>query len=280
MPLVNHIKREIHAKLVLFGPAGSGKKTSLSYIYRKLKPECRGMMRTMSLQNDRMVFFDFLPGSKSGEGYAIQYHLYTITGANVADSSWRMVLKGADGILFVADSDPERKLLNSENSRQLSDMLAASGISLQGMPLVVQGNKRDLADAVPLDDLFSDLTFASVPVTGATAITGAGVLESLFALIKTVQARLAQEGLDLKQDAKQVIEEQPEEHDTPLVLDEPADGPDAISEQPVAMAKPFVELAGDPVPFPGGLRLPVLVGVGNAGRRMNISVTLSFDEEP
>ena len=291
MALVNHTKRQINAKLVIFGPPCSGKKTSLSYIYRKLKPEHRGMMKTMNIQNDRMMFFDFFPGSKTEmRGYSIHYHIYTISGQDIAPSSWKMLLKGADGVIFVADSAAEQQAANREGARQLGEFLAAFGMSLLATPLVFQFNKRDLDGALSIEEMRTAISTAAAPITGAVAITGEGVLEALFTLVRMVQAQLGKEGLDLKKETEQVVSEQEltgddadsySGYDTPLppagdsaalfLSDNADDNPDSNL--------PSVELAGDAIAYSGGLRVPLMVRCGDTQKKVTVHLSLSLETE-
>src|ERR1700690_2992535 len=110
MALINHAKREINTKLVFYGPGLSGKSTNLNYIYRKLKPEHRGKLKIMNIEKDRMLFFDFAPVGQGKVGtYNVRFHIYSIIGESTSGAAWKMVLKGADGVVFVADSAPERQ---------------------------------------------------------------------------------------------------------------------------------------------------------------------------
>lgn len=286
MALVNHSKRQIHAKLVMFGPAGSGKRTSLSYIYRKLKSEYRGVMRTMNIQNDKMVFFDFFPGSKSeNAGYTIHYHLYTVTGPDVAASSWKMLLKAADGIMFVVDSDTEKMTENRDSVRLLDDLLAGQGTSLQATPLVFQCNKRDIASAVSIEALRESVSAGSVPVTGSIATSGEGVLEALFALVRMVQNHLGREGVDLIRESEQVVNELEMAEDETATSSE-ADTPFAsaaasnyLSPEEKLSPSCSVDMGGDVVPVPGGLRIPLVIRSGSSRKRISVTVSFSFDQE-
>ena len=291
MALVNHTKRQINAKLVIYGPSWSGKKTSLSYIFRKLKPEHRGVMKSMNIQNDRMMFFDFFPGSKTEmRGYSIHYHLYTISGQDVAPSSWKMLLKGVDGIIFVADSAAGQQAANREGVRQLDEILVASGMSLGATPLVFQFNKRDLEGALSIEEMRNEIPTAAAPITGAVAVTGEGVLEALFTLIRMVQAQLGKEGLDFRKETEQVVNEQElSEEDTitgsgydtrlpsvgdsadPCLSGTADDNPDNFC--------PTVEVAGNAVACAGGLRVPLMVRCGNTRKRMTVILSLSIETE-
>ena len=286
MALVNHAKQQIHAKLVMFGPAGSGKRTSLSYIYRKLKAEYRGVMKTMNIQNDKMVFFDFFPGSKSENAdYAIHYHLYTVTGSDVASSSWKMLLKGADGVMFVIDSDPEKMAETRESVGLLVDLLAGQGMSLQATPLVLQCNKRDIASAVSIEGLREFVSAGSVPVTGSVATSGEGVLEALFALVRMVQNHLGREGVDLIRESEQVVNEL-EMGEDELATSPEADTPFASATTSIALspeeklvASCSVDMGGEVLPVPGGFRIPLVIRSDNSYKRVNVTVAISIDQE-
>jgi uncharacterized protein len=286
MALVNHAKREIHAKLVMFGPAGSGKRTSLSYIYRKLKSEYRGVMRTMNIQKDKMVFFDFFPGSRSeNAGYAIHYHLYTVTGPDVADSSWKMLLKAADGVMFVIDSAPEKMTENRASLRLLDDLLAGQGVSLQTTPLVFQCNKRDIASAVSIEALREAVSAGSVPVTGSVATSGEGVIEALFALVRMVQTHLGREGVDLIRESEQVVDELEMDEDDTAIMSAadnsfaPASASFNLSPEGKLAASCSVDVGGDVVPVPGGIRIPLVIRSGNSSKRVSLTVSFSLDQE-
>lgn len=285
MALVNHAKRQIHAKLVMFGPAGSGKKTSLSYIYRKLKPEFRGIMRTMNIQKDKMVFFDFFPGSRSeNTGYEIRYHLYTLTGSDVAASSWKMLLKAADGIIFVADSDPEKLTDNRESAALLGELLAGVGLSLPGTPLVVQLNKRDSEGALPVDVLRAAVPAATGPVTTSVAVTGEGVVEALFTLMRGLQTQLGREGIDLIGETDQVVHElEPDKEVTSVPAEDTTSAPVAPPDKSSTEGNPetsfAVQLGGDVGPVPGGIRIPLLVRSGSSQKIVSVTLSLSIDTE-
>ena len=187
MPLINHSKKEINAKLVFIGPAEAGKDTNLRVIFCKLKESFRGTFKGMNLDNDRLLFFDFMPsGQGDVQGYKIRFHVYTITGAVAKAASWKMLLKGVDGLVFVADSDPDKKHDNQHCMEELKEILTASGKTISDIPVVIQYNKRDMATAVDLEQLNSDLNPENNPHVPAVACKGEGVLESVFSLLKMV----------------------------------------------------------------------------------------------
>ena len=164
MALVNNSKREINAKLVYYGPGLSGKTTSLKHIYGKLKPEFRGKLKSMNVQGDKMFFFDFTPpGDGNVNGYNVRLHIYTLRGEPAGPAPWKMVLKGVDGIVFVADSSPERMETNCESLQHLDEYLLAHGQSVANIPLVYAYNKRDRNDALPVEDLQRKLNPRNCP---------------------------------------------------------------------------------------------------------------------
>jgi uncharacterized protein len=200
MALINKVKREINAKLVYFGPGLSGKTTNLNLIYGKLKPDFRGKLKTMSIQKDKMLFFDFTPpGDGNVDGYSVRFHIYTIKGEATGASPWKMVLKGADGVVFVADSAQERLAANLDSLQNLDDYLAGAGQSLTDIPVIFEYNKRDSVNAVSLDELQSLLNPGNFPHFLATASRGEGVLNTLMAMIKIVLKKLRNSGLNLEE---------------------------------------------------------------------------------
>ncbi len=204
MALVNHAKFEINAKLVFFGPGHSGKATNLNYIYRKLKPEHRGKLKTSSIGKDRMLFFDFAPSGQGKIGaYNVRFHIYSITG-DAAATSWKMVLKGADGVVFVADSAAERLEANRNSLNDLQKALGSYCKSIAELPGVLQCNKRDLPASLPVEEMQKALNPGRFPVIPASAGKGEGVLESLYSLMKSVLRDLREKGLEMDREPEQL----------------------------------------------------------------------------
>ncbi|GAB7027522.1 GTP-binding protein [Geotalea toluenoxydans] len=195
MALVNNNKREINAKLVYYGPGLSGKTTNLNHVYAKLKPEFRGQLKTMNVQADKMYFFDFTPpGDANVNGYNVRLHIYTLKGEPAGPAPWKMVLKGVDGIVFVADSAPERMAANRESLQNLDEYLRGFGQSISDIPLVFAYNKRDCADAAPVEEMQRMLNSRNRPGVPVTANKGEGVLNALLTLVKMVLKKLREEG--------------------------------------------------------------------------------------
>ena len=195
MSFINYSSREINCKIVYYGPGLCGKTTNLQYIYNKTNPEAKGKMISLATETERTLFFDFLPLSL-GEirGFKTRFHLYTVPGQVFYDASRKLILKGVDGVIFVADSQLERMEANQESLDNLRTNLAEHGYSLDKMPYVIQYNKRDLPNALPLDELRQILNPIGVLDFEASARTGQGVFETLKAVSKLVLTELKRGG--------------------------------------------------------------------------------------
>lgn len=183
MPMINYSAREINCKVVYYGPALCGKTTNLEVIHRRVAPESRGTLMSLATETDRTLFFDFLPVDLgSVRGFTTRFHLYTVPGQVQYDASRRLILKGVDGIVFVADSAADRLEANVESLRNLEENLRSYGYDPQAIPLVLQYNKRDLLDALATETLDAALRTgwaAGAPTHEAVARDGTGVFETL-----------------------------------------------------------------------------------------------------
>ncbi|MCA9635248.1 MAG: GTPase domain-containing protein [Myxococcales bacterium] len=191
MSFINYSSREINCKLVYYGPGLCGKTTNLQYIYNKTRPEAKGKMISLATETERTLFFDFLPLSL-GEirGFKTRFHLYTVPGQVFYDASRKLILKGVDGVCFVADSQLARWDANIESLDNLRINLQEQGYELDKLPYVVQYNKRDLPDVATTEDLSRELNPTKVPEFDAVAPVGTGVFDTLKALAKQVLAEL------------------------------------------------------------------------------------------
>lgn len=194
MSLVNYATREITCKIVYYGPGRSGKTTNLHYIYGQVPTDRKGQMVSLATQTDRTLFFDFLPldlGMISG--FTTRFQLYTVPGQVYYHTTRRLVLQGADGVVFVADSQSRQLDENIESMQDLHANLAEHGVDARAIPLVIQYNKRDLpADLIlPVSTLDDSLNFRSVPAFEADALHGAGVFETLRGISELVLRRLS-----------------------------------------------------------------------------------------
>ena len=158
MSLINYASREINCKLVFYGPGLGGKTTNLEYIYEKVSPSSKGKMISLATETERTLFFDFLPVDLGViRGFKTRFHLYTVPGQVYYNASRKLILKGVDGVVFVADSQIERMEANVESMQNLYDNLLQHGYDLTKIPFAIQYNKRDLPNAAPLDELQENL---------------------------------------------------------------------------------------------------------------------------
>jgi len=187
VPFINLPLREITCKIVYYGPGLCGKTTNLQYIYAKTSPEARGNMIALATETDRTLFFDFLPlGLGEIRGFKTRFHLYSVPGQVFYDASRKLILRGTDGVVFVADSLRDRLDANLESMENLRVNLAEHGYDLDTIPLVIQYNKRDLPNAMPVEELSRLLNPRKVPEFPAVAVKGEGVFETLKAIAKLV----------------------------------------------------------------------------------------------
>lgn len=191
MSFINYSSREINCKLVYYGPGLGGKTTNLQFIYAKTSPEAKGKMISLATETERTLFFDFLPLSL-GEirGFKTRFHLYTVPGQVFYDASRKLILKGVDGVVFVADSQVERMEANIESLENLRTNLTEQGYNLDKLPFIMQYNKRDLPNIASMAELHEALNPTNVPEFEARATTGIGVFETLKAIAKAVLTEL------------------------------------------------------------------------------------------
>lgn len=191
MAVYNYSGKEINAKVVYYGPALSGKTTNLEWIYSKIPVEYSGKMVSLRTQADRTIFFDFLPLDLGLiENFRTRFMLYTVPGQVHYNATRKMVLKGVDALVFVADSEPERMDDNIESLRNLRENLADLGIEPNSLPLVMQWNKRDLPGALPVEEMERILNPDGNPSFEACALTGEGVYETLHKVCRGLYGRL------------------------------------------------------------------------------------------
>lgn len=187
MALINYASREINCKIVYYGPGLGGKTTCLKYIYSKVDPKIRGKLISLATELDRTLFFDFLPMDLGMvRGFRIRFHLYTVPGQMFYNASRRLILKGIDGLIFVADSQVERMAENVESLENLHQNLVVYNLKLSGIPLVFQYNKRDLPNIASVEELEQTLNSYSAPYFDSVATQGIGVFESLKTVAKKV----------------------------------------------------------------------------------------------
>lgn len=196
MSLVNFTTREITCKIVYYGPGRSGKTTNLQYIYDQVPTERRGRMVSLATQTDRTLFFDFLPldlGTISG--FTTKFQLYTVPGQVYYNATRKLVLQGADGVVFVADSQVRQLDENLGSLQNLQVNLLEQGIDVRTLPLIIQYNKQGLPRelVLPVEELDDAMNFRGVPSFGADALTGNGVFETLRSISELVLRKLSEE---------------------------------------------------------------------------------------
>ncbi len=191
MSFINYASREINCKIVYYGPGLCGKTTNLQTIYGRTAPDARGKMISLATETERTLFFDFLPLALGDiRGFKTRFHLYTVPGQVFYDASRKLILKGVDGVVFVADCQEERLDANIESMENLKDNLEEHGYELEKLPFVVQYNKVDLPNLSPIEELQGFLNPNSVPEFKACALTGEGVFETLKAVAKQILIEL------------------------------------------------------------------------------------------
>ena len=219
MSLINYASREINCKLVYYGPGLGGKTTNLEYIYEKVAPTAKGKLISLATETERTLFFDFLPVDLGTiRGFKTRFHLYTVPGQVYYNASRKLILKGVDGVVFVADSQIERMDANIEAMQNLYENMSQHGYDLTRIPFAIQYNKRDLPNAAPVTELQTALNpgwpveepakqrqtpdpyheseflvsqldgqwIERAPYFEAVALTGEGVFDTLKAISKSV----------------------------------------------------------------------------------------------
>jgi signal recognition particle receptor subunit beta len=195
MTFINYASREINCKIVYYGPGLCGKTTNLQHIYDKSNPQNKGKLISLATETDRTLFFDFLPLELGTvRGFKTRFHLYTVPGQVFYDASRKLILKGVDGVVFVADSQVERMDANVESFENLDLNLKGQGYDLRNIPHVLQLNKRDLPNVASVDELVQALRMKDEPVIEAVAAKGTGVFETLKGVAKLVLQELTKSG--------------------------------------------------------------------------------------
>lgn len=192
MSMINYAAREINCKIVYYGTGLGGKTTNLEYVYSKVEPDTRGKMISLATEADRTLFFDFLPiDLGSIRGFKTRFHLYTVPGQVYYNASRKLILKGVDGIIFVADSQTHRREANIEAMHNLYENIESYGYDLSRIPFVVQYNKRDMPEIASMEELRSELNPMGVPDFPGVAVRGEGVFETLKSVSKQVVKTLS-----------------------------------------------------------------------------------------
>ena len=191
MTFINYASREINCKIVYYGPGLCGKTTNIQWIHAQANPEKRGKLVSLATETDRTLSFDFLPLDMGViKGFKVRFHLYTVPGQVFYDASRKLILRGCDGVIFVADSQRPRLEANIESIANLATNLKDNGFDIRTIPYVLQLNKRDMPTTVPLQEMEELLRFHSEPMIEAVASKGIGVIESLKACARQILMEL------------------------------------------------------------------------------------------
>lgn len=193
MPYINHATREIILKIVYYGPGLCGKTTNIKFIHSATNPDARGKLISLETKAERTLFFDFLPLSLPAiRGFQTRVHLYTVPGQLFYSASRKLIMKGADGVVFVADSQRARFEANIISMDDLKENLQSYGYDIESIPFVIQYNKRDLEDIVPVEELRGELNPWGVPdfEAAAGAPDGPGVFDTLRAVVRLIITQL------------------------------------------------------------------------------------------
>ncbi len=191
MTFINYASREINCKIVYYGPGLCGKTTNIQWIYEQANPEKRGKLVSLATETDRTLFFDFLPlDMGTVKGFKVRFHLYTVPGQVFYDASRKLILRGCDGIIFVADSQRARMEANIESIANLATNLKENGFDIRSIPYVLQLNKRDMPSAATVPEMERLLRFRNEPMIEAVANKGTGVIETLKASARQILMEL------------------------------------------------------------------------------------------
>ncbi len=191
MTFINYASREINCKIVYYGPGLCGKTTNIQWIYEQAHPEKKGKLVSLATETDRTLFFDFLPLDMGMvKGFKVRFHLYTVPGQVFYDASRKLILRGCDGVIFVADSQRARMEANIESIANLATNLKENGFDIRTIPYVLQLNKRDMPSAAPVEEMGRLLRFRNEPMIEGVANQGTGVIETLKACARQILLEL------------------------------------------------------------------------------------------
>jgi hypothetical protein len=191
MTFINYASREINCKIVYYGPGLCGKTTNIQWIHAQANPEKRGKLVSLATETDRTLFFDFLPLDMGViKGFKVRFHLYTVPGQVFYDASRKLILRGCDGVIFVADSQRARLEANIESIANLATNLKDNGFDIRTIPYVLQLNKRDMPSAAPVQEMEELLRFHNEPMIEAVASQGTGVIDTLKACARQILLEL------------------------------------------------------------------------------------------
>lgn len=278
MALINHSKKEINAKIIYFGPAGSGKSTALNYIYSRIKPALRGELKRIPAGGDNLLFFDFSPfDAPMPDGYHVRLHVYTLTGQVTNPATWKMTLKGADGIVVMVDASADRLSNAQESVSQLRDYLSSYGVGLHDTPAVLLLN--DTVDNVrSMDDreFAFKLDLPDIATCCSNSASGDGVIDSLSRLSRLVLDRVA--GIENRVQAAEhssAADSSDEQESSAAKSYSELQAPEAALLQAGPEESPLISVLSRDVRTEGTMvRIPLEISFGGCCRRVVISVSI------
>jgi signal recognition particle receptor subunit beta len=275
MALVNHAKKEVNAKLVFYGPPACGKQAALNYIYSRIKPALRGELRTVPAGSDNLLLFDFSPFDvPPAHGYHIRLHIYTLTGPVTNPATWRMTLKGADGIMVMVDSAAERSAAAHESIGRLRDFLSAYGVGIHETPAVLLCNNSQQPAVTDSATRFAaELGLDALPAYTSHAASGEGLLEALAQLSRLVLDRIviSPEPDETEQASEEEMPDAPETVPAPPTT---AEAIHAAESSPLPVA---VSLSGMADHDGHSVRIPLDISVAGTTRRLVVSIQVELD---
>jgi signal recognition particle receptor subunit beta len=284
MALVNHAKKEINAKIVYYGPAGSGKSTALNYVYSRIKPSLRGDLRSVPAGEDNLLLFDFSPfETPLPNGYRVRLHVYTLTGIVTNPATWKMTLKGADGIIIMVNPDAEQAAETRESVSQLRDFLSAYGVGLHETPAVLQLNSFTLGNQTgEVAEIAAALDLSTLATCRSNAACGDGLLEALTTLSRQILERVKTRG---KQDEQTDHTEKPEMTVAPKNMDSTITSGSAtqmdsggILAAQLSDYKPLVTLLTNDLYAEGTtIRIPLEIQCGDTRSRLVVTVSVASE---
>jgi hypothetical protein len=257
MVQINFARREVNCKIVFYGPGLSGKTTNLEIIHKKVPDTARGNLTSIATEQDRTLFFDFMPLDLGQvAGMKTKLFLYTVPGQVYYDSTRKLVLQGADGVSFIADSDPNRMNDNIESFKNLEKNLKEYGVDIRKIPLVIQYNKRDLPGALSVPELNAKINPIGVPTFEAVAVKGEGVMQTLKGISKLVVDRLNEEYAPVKTAAAPAAAPAARPAATPAPQPAARPGPAPAPRPAAATPAPQPAVAARPAPPPPAKAAP------------------------
>ncbi len=293
MALINHAKHEINAKIVYYGPEGCGKRASLQYVYDRIKPSLRGDLKSPAASGDSLFFFDFNPFENPVFGdYRIRFHVYTLPGKVANPAAWKMTLKGADGLVIVADAALEAAAAARDSISALRGFLSAYGVGLHDVPCVLQLNKGNQPQSASAEELAATLDIPDTPTCFSDPASGEGVLKVLSLLSRQIMARIGQD--DALQIVKGAVATGGDDAEVSAALNtlettsvRPLNNAIEREEVQVSSAVPVVEVRAEllqvvlagagAVCTDGVVRVPLEFTLGGTTRRLVVSIALDHE---